>query len=86
VRPERRLDAVLHARAQAREGHGEGRIWAGLSGHGDEGQVKEAWGMSAQLVWYPGRRAACVTSDCYRPLFGVADNANFMIRGSEAGQ
>jgi hypothetical protein len=100
------------------EGHGEGRIWAGLSGHGDgivgaeltlpigkswalenrinylipkqghgdEGQVKEAWGMSAQLVWYPGRRAACVTSDCYRPLFGVADNANFMIRGSEAGQ
>jgi hypothetical protein len=48
-------------------------------GHGAEGQLKEAWGLSMQLVWYPGRSAACVTSDCYRPLFDVADNSSFII-------
>jgi hypothetical protein len=52
-------------------------------GRGIEGVVAESWGLSINLVWYPGRQAACVQNSCYRPLFGVADNTTFMVRGSE---
>jgi hypothetical protein len=93
---------------------GEGRVWAGVSGHGDAligaefsvplggswalenrinylipkqgngagGQFEEAWGLSMQLVWYPGRPASCALNSPYRPFFGVADNANFMVNAS----
>jgi hypothetical protein len=48
-------------------------------GRGTDGLREEAWGLNIQLVWYPGRRAACVQNDCYRPLFGVADNSTFLV-------
>lgn len=44
----------------------------------DGGNVKEAWNVSMQLVWYPHGRNACGT-DYYRPLFNVANNGNFFI-------
>ena len=44
----------------------------------DGGNVKEAWNVSMQLVWYPHGRNACGT-DYYRPLFNVANNGSFFI-------
>lgn len=53
-------------------------------GHGANAQRQEAWGVAIQLVWYPGRNAACESQNCYRPLLSVADNSTFMVtsRGS----
>jgi hypothetical protein len=105
------------------ENGGDGRIWGGMTGHGDglfgadawvplgsswalqnsfnyiipkggrgssisqdgqlEGaQVKEAWSVAINLVWYPGRDSSCVAKSCYRPLLNVADNSLFMVRES----
>jgi len=50
--------------------------------HGEArgGQQEEAWSISIQLVWYPGRSANRVLRDPYQPLIGVADNGAFLIR------
>lgn len=47
-------------------------------GRGATGQPEEAWGLTIQLVWYPGRWSRCTDQSPFRPLFGVADNATFM--------
>jgi len=52
-------------------------------GHGEEGQLAESWGLSIQLVWYPGRHVTCARSSCYRPLLSVADNASFLVSSSD---
>ncbi len=38
---------------------------------------EEGWGLGISLVWTPGAGATC-NAPC-RPLFGVADNATFMV-------
>ena len=90
---------------------GDGRIWAGGTGHGDallgadiwvplgrsfalenrinylipkvnrgeSAQPHESWGLTIQLVWYPGRKALCQHQNPYRPMFNVADNSLFMV-------
>jgi hypothetical protein len=45
---------------------------------GASGQPQESWGVSIQLVWYPGRQASCVRNDPFFPVLGVADNSSFM--------
>jgi hypothetical protein len=44
------------------------------------GQQDETWSVSIQLVWYPGREAACVLNGPFNPLFNVADNSHFLLR------
>jgi hypothetical protein len=44
-------------------------------GRGPEG---ESWGVTIQLVWYPGQPARCVRYHPYRPMLNVADNTLFM--------
>ena len=44
------------------------------------GEQNENWSVMMQLVWYPGRHAACVRENPYNPLFGVADNTWFLVR------
>jgi hypothetical protein len=48
-------------------------------GRGADGQLHESWGLAIQLVWYPGRNAACEGQNCYRPMLNVADNSTFMV-------
>ncbi len=48
-------------------------------GRGANGQQNESWSVMMQLVWYPGRHAACVKQDRFSPLFGVADNTWFLV-------
>jgi hypothetical protein len=48
-------------------------------GHGNQGQQEETWSVSFQLVWYPGREAACVLSSPFHPLLSVADNSQFLL-------
>ncbi len=48
-------------------------------GNGVAGQAEESWGLSIQLVWYPGRDARSVLSSPFRPLFSVADNSRFLL-------
>jgi hypothetical protein len=48
-------------------------------GRGDVAQVRESWGLVAQLVWYPGQNAKCQQKNPYRPIFNVADNSLFMV-------
>ncbi len=43
------------------------------------GQDRESWGLSIQLVWYPGQSALCQQRNPYRPLFSTADNSLFMV-------
>ncbi len=43
------------------------------------GQIDETWSVSIQLVWYPGRQARSVLSNPFHPLFGVADNSQFLL-------
>lgn len=45
------------------------------------GIPEESWAIGINLVWYPSGNAQCL-SPC-RPLFGVADNATFMIDRSQ---
>jgi len=48
-------------------------------GHCQDGQQDETWSVSLQLVWYPGRQAACVLDNPFHPLFSVADNSQFLL-------
>ncbi|MBU4270340.1 MAG: hypothetical protein KKE86_12635 [Planctomycetes bacterium] len=50
----------------------EGR--AGGVAHADE-----SWGLTIQLVWYPGQSALCQRGNPYRPMHNVADNSLFMV-------
>jgi hypothetical protein len=43
-------------------------------------QIREAWSVGINLVWYPGRSSNCISKSCYRPLLNVADNSLFMVR------
>ena len=47
-------------------------------GRGTGSQQEECWSVMMQLVWYPGRHAACVNKSPYQPLLGVADNTWFL--------
>jgi hypothetical protein len=51
-------------------------------GRGNEGQLTENWAISVSLVWYMGQSAKCSQISPFRPLFGVADNSTFLVRGS----
>lgn len=48
------------------------------NGSSSGGQTEEAWNVGMQLVWYPGRPAACVRGNPYHPLFDVANNGTFV--------
>jgi len=43
------------------------------------GLREESWGLTIQLVWYPGRSARAAQDSRYGPLFKVADNSSFMF-------
>jgi hypothetical protein len=47
-------------------------------GSGQGGSTQESYGVTIQLVWYPGQSARCVESHPYRPMLNVADNTLFM--------
>jgi hypothetical protein len=49
-------------------------------GTGAGGATREAWGLTMQLVWYPGKMANCQHCNPYRPLFNAADNTSFILR------
>jgi len=57
----------------------ENRINYLLPRQGDTAQEREAWGITMQLVWYPGKRAMLQQGNPYRAMFGVADNSSFMV-------
>ena len=40
---------------------------------------RESWGLTIQLVWYPGQNARCQQQNPFRSLLGVADNSLFMV-------
>jgi hypothetical protein len=46
---------------------------------GQEGASQEAWNISTALVWHWDCRARSSHSNCYRPLFNVADNGSLII-------
>jgi hypothetical protein len=39
----------------------------------------ETWGVSMNIIWYPGQSAFRSVQSLYRPLFNVADNSTFLI-------
>ncbi|MBN1395439.1 MAG: hypothetical protein JW959_10480 [Pirellulales bacterium] len=39
----------------------------------------ESWGLTIQLVWYPGQSALSQRCNPYRPMANVADNGLFMV-------
>ena len=43
-------------------------------------QTTEAFSLSVNLVWYPGRLSRCQTDEQFRPMFPVADNTYFMVQ------
>ena len=43
------------------------------------GQQEETWGLTIQLVWYPGCSARASRNNPFRPLLRVADNTVFML-------
>jgi hypothetical protein len=47
-------------------------------GNSQEGLIQESWGVTIQLVWYPGQKAADVGRHPFRPMLNVADNTLFM--------
>ena len=47
-------------------------------GRGADGAIQESWGVTLQLVWYPGHPARCERYHPYRPMLNVADNTLFM--------
>jgi hypothetical protein len=51
-------------------------------GTGTEGQLTENWALNISLVFYLGQTAKCAQTSPFRPLFGVADNSTFLVRGS----
>ena len=48
-------------------------------GRGMGGQAQESWGLAIQIVWYPGRSAACEGQNPFRPILNVADNSSFIV-------
>jgi len=48
-------------------------------GTGSTAQPRESWGLTIQLVWYPGQNASCMKQNPFRALFNVADNSLFMV-------
>ena len=46
---------------------------------GYDGSREESWGMGVSVVWYPGRRARCASTDLFAPLLRPADNTTFMV-------
>ena len=42
--------------------------------------IKETWGLTMALVWYPWCKTPNNCFDAYRPLFAVADNSWFFIK------
>ena len=50
---------------------------------GIAGTPNEAWAMTVNLVWYPGRCVRGNHNGPYRPLFGVADNSTFMVERAQ---
>ena len=46
---------------------------------GESAQPHESWGLTIQLVWYPGQNALCQHQNQYRAMFNVADNSLFMV-------
>jgi hypothetical protein len=46
---------------------------------GESAQPQESWGLTIQLVWYPGGKALCQRQNPYRAMFNVADNSLFMV-------
>jgi len=48
-------------------------------GTGQGGLTEESWGVSIQLLWYPGQPARLAERSRFRPLFDVADNTLFMV-------
>jgi hypothetical protein len=50
-----------------------------IPGHaGSVGSMQQAWNLTINIVWYPGRRAAGVHQTPFRALFAPADN-NWLI-------
>ena len=47
-------------------------------GRGAGGSVQESWGVTIQLVCYPGQIARAIGKHPYRPMLSVADNTLFM--------
>ena len=47
-------------------------------GNGAGASIQESWGVTIQLVWYPGHPARCERYHPYRPMLSVADNTLFM--------
>jgi len=39
----------------------------------------ESWGISMNMIWYPGQSGFRSIQSLYRPLFNVADNSTFLI-------
>ena len=48
-------------------------------GRGDVAETRESWGLTIQLVWYPGQNAKCQQKNPFRALLPVADNSLFMV-------
>jgi hypothetical protein len=46
---------------------------------GEIGAQQEAWNIGLAMVWHWGCRARSCHSNCYRPLFNVADNGSMII-------
>ena len=44
-----------------------------------EADADESWGLTLQLIWYPGKSALCQRCNIYRPLQNIADNTLFMV-------
>jgi hypothetical protein len=45
---------------------------------GAEGEIRESWAVTIQLVWYPISLARCVRHHPFRPMLNVADDTLFM--------
>ena len=50
------------------------------AGAGISGQTQQGWGLSMNLVWYPGRAFNGVHNGYYRSLFNVANNGLMFVR------
>lgn len=48
-------------------------------GGGEEGASQEAWNIGMSMVWHWDNRARKSHSNCYRPLFNVADNGYLIV-------
>ena len=46
--------------------------------------LNEGWGITLNLVWYPGYKSPCSSRNPYRPMFGVADNTTLFLNQRNA--